>query len=582
MEERRLLLAVILSVAILVAWQFFFKPEKPTQPPRKEGEKVTDTAQPQQPGKEQKAEKEKKEEERLVEEESLGEARGLTSADLEPVSSIGPEEVVVETELYRCVISARGGGIREFILKKYNKATAPDSGPVKLVKGKLPAYMMPLTSEIMLDNKLLAPDAGYMAEKSKIDISSDKAPKEAELTMWLETAGGLRVERKYTFSKGSYEIGLDISVKESGASSEGGMSGAVPVETTLRWATAVDPEEAGNRFRPYGLVAQAGKDYIDEGVGDVRDDGPLKYKDVLWAGFSENYFLSILIPEDSAGVSLESDILKIEPLEVVRTEMRFPGGEVEAGKPYRVNLDFYSGPKDYGRLSKKGKNIEASIGYGMVKVIVVPLMWVLEQCHRLVQNWGLAIILLTVLVKIIFFPLTRKSFESMRAMQALQPRIKEIQQKYKNDKEKMNQEMMALYRTHKVNPLGGCLPMLLQLPVLYALYRALYVSIELRHAEFIWWINDLSSPENLITLPIMGGVGLGVMPFLMGASMFVQQKMSTTTPGDQFQQKMFMAMPLVITVISFGFPTGLVLYWMISNLLTIIQQYVINRKGINT
>ena len=167
----------------------------------------------------------------------------------------------------------------------------------------------------------------------------------------------------------------------------------------------------------------------------------------------------------------------------------------------------------------------------------------------------------------------------MKAMQALQPRIKEIQQKYKDDREKLNAEIMALYRAHKVNPLGGCLPMLLQLPVLYALYRALYVSIELRHAPFIWWINDLSSPERLFTLPVLGGVDVGFMPLLMGASMYVQQKMSSTTVTDPMQAKMFMAMPVIFTFISFGFPSGLVLYWFVSNLLTIIQQYVINRRG---
>jgi len=578
MEERRLLLAVILSVAILVAWQFLFQPEKTRKTAGKNAEEVTATAPRPTPEKKQKP---AEEEGKPMEEGTPSETRGLTSTDLEPVNSIGPEEVAVDTDLYRCVISARGGGIKELILKKYNKTTDPDSGPVMLVKGDLPDYMMPLTAQIKLDNKLLGPNVGYMAEKSGIDISRQDAPEQAELTMWLETAGGLRVERKYSFRKNSYEIGLDISVRASESSGRGAVAGGVPVETTLRWITAVDPEQEGGRFRPYGLVAQAGQDYINESLKNIRKKAPFKYENVSWAGFSENYFLSILIPENPAGVSLESDIVETDRLEVVKSELIFPGGKIEADAPYSIGLTVYSGPKDYERLSAKGKNIEASIGYGMLKFIIVPLMWVLKQCYRLVHNWGLAIILLTVLVKILFFPLTRKSYESMKAMQALQPRIKEIQQKYKDDKEKMNQEMMALYRTHKVNPLGGCLPMLLQLPVLYALYRALYVSIELRHASFIWWINDLSSPETLVTLPIMGGVSLGVLPFLMGASMFVQQKMSTTTPGDQFQQKMFMAMPLVITVISFGFPTGLVLYWMISNLLTIIQQYVINRKGIN-
>ncbi len=186
--------------------------------------------------------------------------------------------------------------------------------------------------------------------------------------------------------------------------------------------------------------------------------------------------------------------------------------------------------------------------------------------------------MLTVFVKLVFYPLTRSSYRQMKALQALQPRIKEIQEKYKDDRQKMNEEMMALYRSQKVNPLGGCLPMLLQLPILYALYRALYVSIELRHAEFVWWIKDLSSPERLFHIPFFGGVDIGLMPIFMGFSMYVQQKMTPTTM-DPAQAKIFMMMPIFFTFISFGFPSGLVLYWTVSNLLTIAQQYFINRRG---
>jgi len=444
----------------------------------------------------------------------------------------------------------------------------------------LPDDMRPLTADLNIGNMSLSGSSFYSANTNRIDLSGNNAPPSADVILTLATRSGLTVTRKYNFKRGAYDIDLELQVAEGlPGTSEITLPKTMPVETTLRWNTPVDSSKAKSRFSFYGIVTRSDNKYGSKRVADIRKKGPFRFNDVDWAGFASGYFLAVLVPKDAPAKQFLTEDEGPDDGQIVTGDLVLATGEVRIGKPYTQDFTIYVGPKDQQMLTALGKNLEDAVGYGRLKTIVLPLMWILRQSYRIVDNWGMAIILLTVLVKIIFFPLTYKSYQQMKALQALQPRIKEIQQKYKDDREKLNTELMTLYRSNKVNPLGGCLPMLLQLPVLYALYRALYVSIELRHAPFVWWIKDLSSPERLFTLPIMGGVDVGIMPLLMGASMYVQQKMTPTTVTDPVQAKMFMTMPIIFTFMSFGFPSGLVLYWFVSNLLTIIQQYVINRRG---
>jgi YidC/Oxa1 family membrane protein insertase len=222
-----------------------------------------------------------------------------------------------------------------------------------------------------------------------------------------------------------------------------------------------------------------------------------------------------------------------------------------------------------------------AINFGFTNVIAKPLHLTLRFLYRYVKNYGIAIIILTILIKIIFWPLTHKSYKSMKEMQKLQPLMKKMREKYKNDKAQMNRELMGLYKTYKVNPMGGCLPMVIQIPVFFALFRILGTAIELRHAPFFLWINDLSSPDRLFhfpfSIPFMSPpYGIPVLTLLMGASMFIQQKL-TPTPGDPAQAKMMLFLPLIFTVMFINFPSGLVLYWLTNNLISIGQQYRIKR-----
>ena len=238
----------------------------------------------------------------------------------------------------------------------------------------------------------------------------------------------------------------------------------------------------------------------------------------------------------------------------------------------------YFGPRDIGILKSLNLQLEKAVNFGFFDIVSKPLLWVLIFFNGYLHNYGWAIILLTILVKIVFWPLTHKSYKSMKDMQKLQPKMAKIREKHKDNREQMNQEMMALYKTYKVNPMGGCLPMVIQIPVFFALYSLLGYAIELRHAPFLLWINDLAAPDRLpIGVPIpYVGEGIPVLTLLMGASMFIQQKMTPTT-GDPTQAKIMLFLPVVFTFMFINFAAGLVLYWLVNNVLSIGQQYYINK-----
>jgi YidC/Oxa1 family membrane protein insertase len=233
-------------------------------------------------------------------------------------------------------------------------------------------------------------------------------------------------------------------------------------------------------------------------------------------------------------------------------------------------------------LKAAGHDLGEALNFGFFDILAKPCVWLMNKLYSVIPNYGIAIIVLTILIKIVLWPLGSKSYKSMSEMKKIQPLMKDIREKHKNDKKKMNEEVMSLYRTYKINPLGGCLPMVVQLPVFFALYRMLYQAIELRHAPFLLWIDDLSAPDRLFhfgfSIPFMEPPhGIPVLTIIMGATMLLQQKMSPPM-GDPTQAKMMMFMPLIFTVIFINFSSGLVLYWLTNNILSISQQYYIQKK----
>jgi YidC/Oxa1 family membrane protein insertase len=278
--------------------------------------------------------------------------------------------------------------------------------------------------------------------------------------------------------------------------------------------------------------------------------------------FIQHYFISAWIPDDSIAQTYQSRVKNGRYL------MGFisPATVVEAGQQSTVGAKLYVGPKIIERLEAAAPKLDLTVDYGWLFFIAYPLFLLLDFLFGLVQNWGLAIILVTFCVKAVFFKLSATSYRSMANMRRVAPKLQALKEQYGDDKQKMSQGMMELYKKEKINPLGGCLPILVQMPVFIALYWVLLESVQLRHAPFMFWIEDLSVQDPLFILPI-----------LMGASMFIQMQLNPTPP-DPMQARIMKIMPVMMTVFFLWFPSGLVLYWLVNNLLSIAQQWYITRK----
>ncbi|MDI6688121.1 MAG: membrane protein insertase YidC, partial [Desulfobacterales bacterium] len=303
------------------------------------------------------------------------------------------------------------------------------------------------------------------------------------------------------------------------------------------------------------------------------------YTGVLqWIAVQNRYFMSSIIPtkpvEASMRLFLQDDLLEAQYVQ--------PNTIIKQGMQHDYEYKLFFGPKKTSVLKQIDYNLADAINFGMFDVIAKPCLWFMNFLYRIFPNYGVAIIILTILTKVIFWPLGTKSYKTMNEMKKIQPLLKDIRAKYKNDKKKMQEETMALHKTYKINPLGGCLPMLVQIPVFFALYRMLYEAIELRHAPFYSWVTDLSAPDRLFhfsfSIPLMEPpYGIPVLTIVMGATMFLQQQLSPPV-GDPAQAKMMKFLPIVFTVIFINFSSGLVLYWLINNILSIAQQYYIIKK----
>ena len=552
--EKRVLLAIILCLMVLVLWQKFFvpkrKPAPPTAPP--EIEKATPSpvkpeaaGQPQLPA---------------------SQPPPLSLPSLPPQVSYNGKDVVVETPLYRAVFTETGARLKSFVLKKFRETIAKNSPGKELVKtSKIEELPLPFN---FLNNPVAALNlAPYVVDQTSLKVSSGESK---SLTFRYEAPGWLRITRQCLFYGDKYLINLNIRVKNLS-------NHAWENSPTLGLINLPISSSGGSRYSFQGpaLFSNAGLQEVKfkKIKGETEFPGPID-----WIAYTSQYFTMAVVPID-----LVPNHAQIEALDTARqmveTTLIGPKITLQPGAEQEFRYELYLGPKEESYLKAAGHKLKDIINYGWFDVIAQPLLKCLNFFNRFTHNYGVDIIILTVLIKLLFWPLTHKSYVSMRQMKKLQPKMQKIREKYKDDKEKMNQEIMQMYRTYKVNPLGGCLPMVLQIPVFFALYRVLYSSLVFRHAPFILWINDLAAPDRLhvgINIPYLGGIP--VLTLLMGVSMFLQQKMSPTT-GDPRQEKMMLMMPVVFTVFFVNFPSGLVLYWLVNNILSIGQQYYINKKA---
>ena len=553
MEQSRLFIAIILSLAIFLAWQFFFAPKEAE---RREAKKVESPAldEKQAVKDSEKPYKEATEKPTPAEESAVEETPPQMAA-----------AITVDTPLYQAKISENGAVFFSFLLKNYRETVQKDS-PLKQI----------LTNDETLGVGRLGFTGKSIAGLDKAVFSANLASNQLEvkdspreLTFLWRSQDGIIIEKTYKFAPHTYAIGMDVTIKNG---SGRGLQDRLFV--TLNGQAPGDKRMYAFEG-PSALINDELEEFKTKKLKDQDTfDGKIK-----WVALQTRYFMSSLLPEQIEEASLH---LELKSDKFVTARYRQPEKAIQPGTQYIYKYQFFMGPKRIQELKTVGNDLHKVVNFGWFDIIAKPFLWLMNTFYSVIPNYGVAIIILTLLVKLVLWPLGQKSYKSMNEMKKIQPLMKEIREKYKDDKQRMNKEVMGLYRTYKVNPLGGCLPMVVQLPVFFALYRMLYEAIELRHAPFFLWIDDLSAPDRLFrfdfTVPFMEPpFGIPVLTIVMGASMLLQQKMSPPM-GDATQAKMMMFMPIIFTVIFINFSSGLVLYWLVNNLLSIGQQYYTQKK----
>jgi YidC/Oxa1 family membrane protein insertase len=378
-----------------------------------------------------------------------------------------------------------------------------------------------------------------------------------EVVLTWQNDAGLQVDKVYTFFRDSYTISVNYRIQNNTESA---------LSPSVYYQILHDSQSGQGSFMMPTFTGGAYYTDIDKfkkiSFSDMAKQNLSKNSKDGWVGLVQHYFASAWIPQD--GVSREFYTKELAD-NIYSIGAVSSTGEIAPGATLEIPAKLYAGPQIQDQLKAAAPGLEYTVDYGWLTIIAAPLFWVLSSIQKLVNNWGVAIILLTVLIKLAFYPLSAASYRSMAHLRELTPRLQSMKEKYGDDRQKMQQAMMELYKTEKINPLGGCLPILVQIPVFIALYWVLLGSVEMRHAPFMLWIQDLSATDPYYVLPL-----------LMGATMIIQTKLNPK-PTDPVQAKVMMIMPIVFSVFFFFFPAGLVLYWLVNNVLSIAQQWHINR-----
>jgi YidC/Oxa1 family membrane protein insertase len=512
--EKNTILAIVLSLAVLILYQYFFAPPPP--PPEEQaekqlpaGEKEIAPVQPQAPAP----------------------VIAVPETGSEPQISVTRDRGIrVENELYTAVLSSRGGSVKHWELKTYKDAQG-DNVVLLRSPGEVPAVAIGSNKEFNLAN--------VNFETAGRDLLLDSSNPSGSIR--FEYRGdGFSVRRTYTFHADTYKVDLLDEV-----------SGLPNYWITVGTDFGIFDKKAG--YSHVGPALLTGADLKELKPGKLKEMKVFT-ENLKWIAQEDKYFFAALVPVDTAVLEARAWTFEDSPI------IAFKG----AAETNRFIL--FAGPKEHDTLKQVGVGLEHIIDFGFFSILSRPLFWLLKWLYAFVGNYGWAIVLLTLITRIPFIPLVNKGQKSMKKLQAIQPKMTEIKEKYKKDPQKMQKEMTELYKKNKVNPVGGCLPMLIQLPVFFALYKVLLVAIELRGAPFMFWITDLSAKDPYYILPIV-----------MGLTMLLQQKM-TPSGMDPRQAKMMLMMPVVFTFLFLNFASGLVLYWLVNNILGITQQFFVNKK----
>lgn len=548
MDQARFIIAVALSFLVFLAWDYFYNDKKPVT-------KVEQAAEVQQPLKTEAQEsgKEIKSQERP----SYTEPSVKTSETARVIK--------INTPFYSLKFNEKGAAITSFVLSKYRETIKDDSPNKELIPKEIEAGTI-LTgfagkSVPGIENALFVSDT----DSELIDLKEGNK----EIKFYWKSPQGIIIEKKYNLSADTYLIGLTVSIINQSSES-------IKDKLYVSLNSFYNENSGSQSFEGPSALINNSLEQVK--LGDIEEKNT--YSGILkWIAVQDRYFMAAIIPK----ISLETDMrLSLKDKKYLEAQYLNPEKDIRPGAQEQVEFNIFFGPKSMKLLGSLGYDLNKSVNFGWFDFLAKPFLYFMNFLYRFIPNYGVAIILLTIIIKLLFWPLGSKSYKSMNEMKKIQPLLAEIKEKYGNDKKRMNEELMGLYKTYKINPMGGCLPLVAQIPVFFALYRMLYETIELRHAPFVFWIKDLSAPDRLFnfafSIPFMEPpYGIPVLTIIMGATMFIQQKM-TPAVGDPTQAKMMMILPFVFTVIFVNFSAGLVLYWLLNNILSILQQYIISKK----
>ncbi|HSI42963.1 MAG TPA: membrane protein insertase YidC [Methylotenera sp.] len=538
MDTRRLILFVIFSMSILMLWDAWQRQHAPIEPAQQTSS-VADSSVPAGTTSNT-----------SVNSADAAKAESTTDTGYKLLSG---QRISVTTDLYKADIETVGGDLRRLELLKHRSAENDKSNFVLMDDAAKPMTYVAQTGLIGAD--LPNHKATFTSDASSYTMPDGQESLDVKLS-WTN-GNGITVDKIYTFHRNHYVIDVNYVINNGSAA---------PITPAIYYQIIHDiHSNQGSKLMPTftggAYYTEASKFKKLKFSNMEKEPLDLKSNDG-WVGLLQHYFVSAWIPKQ--GLQREFTTKKLnDDIYLIRTKSNL--STIAPGASLTVPAKLFSGPQSQKELQEAAPGLEYTVDYGWLTVIASPLFWVLSKIHSLVGNWGVAIILLTVLIKAAFFKLSATSYRSMAQMRELAPRLQAMKEKFGDDRQKMQQAMMELYKKEKINPMGGCLPILVQVPVFISLYWMILASVELRHAPFFGWIQDLSAVDPYYILPI-----------LMGATMIIQSYLNPP-PTDPIQAKVMKIMPIAFSVFFFFFPAGLVLYWLVNNVLSIWQQWYINR-----
>ena len=537
MDTRRLILVLIFTFSSFMLWESWQKYNQPKPAANAVATTTPGSAAPTpsvslQPG-------------------STGSAAPVVSAAA--IAPVG-ETFIVSTDLLKATISAQGGDLVELELLRYKEHGNKDKN----------FFLFEAKHQYMAQSGLIGeglPNHRSIFKRVEGPTVLAEGANELKVRLEADATDGVKVAKILTFKRGSYLVDVAWEINNGSAKAlaphayfQLQRNDVAPEGETMMVSTFTGP-----------AVYTDAEKYQKIAFGDIASDKAkfAKTADNGWLAMVQHYFVSAWVPKDKT--PREYYMRKLEGGNSFQAGLIVPVAEIAPGAKGETSVSLYAGPQEQAALKELSPGLDLVVDYGWLTVVAAPIFWALQAIHGIVGNWGWAIIVLTVILKGIFFPLSAASYKSMAKMKLLTPRLTQLKERFGDDKQRLNQEMMKMYQTEKVNPLGGCLPILVQIPVFIALYWVLLGAVEMRDAPWTMWIHDLASPDPYFILPV-----------IMIISMFVQTKLNPTPP-DPIQAKVMMAMPLIFGVMFLWFPAGLVLYWVVNNILSIAQQWQITR-----